>query len=75
MGRLIDEGRTEIGEYVAANTDGGLLSKGEPVGALGLGQVYEVVKKLRGQAGPRQVHEARAGGCVTLPGPVVTVPQ
>jgi len=63
VGRLIDEGRTEIGGGVAVNTYGGLLSKGEPVGASGLRQVYEVVKQLRGQAGPRHEPAAKAGLC------------
>ena len=37
------------------NTDGGLLANGEPVGASGLRQVYEVCLQLRGEAGDRQV--------------------
>ena len=37
------------------NTSGGLKSKGHPVGASGAGQVVEVFKQMRGQAGERQV--------------------
>jgi acetyl-CoA C-acetyltransferase len=37
------------------NTSGGLKSKGHPVGASGAGQVIEIWKQLRGEAGPRQV--------------------
>jgi len=37
------------------NTDGGCLANGEPVGASGLRQVFEVVTQLRGEAGERQV--------------------
>ncbi len=37
------------------NTDGGCLANGEPVGASGLRQVYEIALQLRGQAGKRQV--------------------
>lgn len=37
------------------NTSGGLKSKGHPVGASGVGQVIEIWKQLRGQAGERQV--------------------
>jgi acetyl-CoA C-acetyltransferase len=33
------------------NTDGGLIANGEPIGASGLRQVYELVHQLRGQAG------------------------
>jgi acetyl-CoA acetyltransferase len=51
-----------LGERVAAiNPSGGLLSKGEPLGASGLGQVVELVHQLRGDAGARQVPGARVG--------------
>ena len=43
------------------NVSGGLLSKGEPLGASALGQVVELVWQLRGTAGPRQVGGARWG--------------
>ena len=43
------------------NRSGGLLSKGEPLGASALGQVVELVHQLRGEAGPRQVEGARVG--------------
>jgi acetyl-CoA acetyltransferase len=43
------------------NPSGGLLSKGEPLGASALGQVVELVRQLRGDAGPRQVDGARIG--------------
>jgi acetyl-CoA acetyltransferase len=43
------------------NVSGGLLSKGEPLGASALGQVVEVVRHLRGEAGVRQVADARVG--------------
>ena len=43
------------------NPSGGLLSKGEPVGASGLGQVFEIVEQLRGRCGARQVAGARIG--------------
>ncbi len=42
------EGRTGIGGDVAINPSGGLLAKGHPVGATGVGQLYEVVQQLRG---------------------------
>ena len=43
------------------NPSGGLLSKGEPLGASALGQVVELVWQLRGACGPRQVANARVG--------------
>ena len=46
---------------VVVNPSGGLLSKGEPLGASALGQVVELVHQLRGEAGPRQVGNARVG--------------
>jgi acetyl-CoA acetyltransferase len=45
----------------AINRSGGLLSKGEPLGASALGQVIELVHQLRGDAGSRQVPSARVG--------------
>jgi acetyl-CoA C-acetyltransferase len=52
---LIQSGATEIGGRLPVNTDGGCLANGEPIGASGLRQVYEVVLQLRGDAGDRQV--------------------
>jgi acetyl-CoA acetyltransferase len=50
----------------AVNRSGGLLSKGEPLGASALGQVVEQVRQLRGQAGDRQVPGARVGLAHTI---------
>jgi acetyl-CoA acetyltransferase len=52
---LIADGATQIGGRIPVNTDGGLLANGEPVGASGLRQVYELVQQLRGTADERQV--------------------
>lgn len=60
-GKLVAEGRTQIGGDTPVNMSGGLISKGEPVGASHLGQVVELVSQLRGQAGPRQVADAKVG--------------
>jgi acetyl-CoA acetyltransferase len=53
--RLLADGATEITGPMPVNTDGGLIANGEPIGASGLRQVYELVTQLRGQAGARQV--------------------
>ncbi len=53
--KLIADGATEIGGPLPVNTDGGLIANGEPIGASGLRQVYELVQQLRGTAGDRQV--------------------
>jgi acetyl-CoA acetyltransferase len=45
---------------VPVNPSGGLLSKGEPLGASALGQIVELVWQLRGSAGPRQIANPRA---------------
>lgn len=58
-GRLIDERRTDMGGALPVNPSGGLLSKGEPLGASALGQIVELYWQLRGVAGPRQVPDAR----------------
>ncbi|MCY4143364.1 MAG: thiolase family protein [Gammaproteobacteria bacterium] len=60
-GRLIDEGDVELGGRVPVNVSGGLLSKGHPLGATGIANIYEVSTHLRGEAGPRQVEGARIG--------------
>ena len=59
--KLLRSGATTIGGDLPVNPSGGLLSKGEPLGASGLGQVHEVVQQLRGRAGSRQVEGARVG--------------
>jgi acetyl-CoA acetyltransferase len=43
------------------NVSGGLESKGHPIGATGIANVYEVATHLRGEAGPRQIEGARVG--------------
>ncbi|MEM1404884.1 MAG: thiolase family protein [Pseudomonadota bacterium] len=52
---LIKSGATEIDGAMPVNTDGGCLANGEPIGASGLRQVYEVCLQLRGDAGSHQV--------------------
>lgn len=52
---MIARGDTEIGGRLPINTDGGLLANGEPIGASGMRQIYEIVLQLRGGAGERQV--------------------
>ena len=56
---LLDSGATALGGRLPVNPSGGLLAKGEPLGASALGQVVELVRQLRGEAGPRQVEGAR----------------
>ena len=60
-GKMIDEGHVELGGKVPVNVSGGLLSKGHPLGATGIANIYEVCTHLRGEAGDRQVEGARLG--------------
>jgi acetyl-CoA acetyltransferase len=58
-GVFAESGATTLGGKLPVNTSGGLESRGHPIGASGLGQVYELVTQLRGEAGKRQVEGAR----------------
>ena len=52
---MLRDGATLITGRLPVNTDGGCLANGEPIGASGLRQVYELCLQLRGDAGARQV--------------------
>lgn len=68
-GEAWEKGEADIGGKIAINPSGGLKSKGHPIGATGAGQVYEVVKQLRGEVEPeRQVAGAKIGMTDTLGG-------
>jgi len=58
-GRWVRDGGGELGSRLPVNASGGLLAKGEPLGASALAQVVELTWQLRGEAGPRQVPGAR----------------
>ncbi|WP_419928886.1 thiolase family protein [Candidatus Poriferisocius sp.] len=60
-GRLVMDGDVELGGRIPFNTDGGLVSRGHPLGPTGLAQIWETTLQLRGQAGPRQIDGARFG--------------
>jgi acetyl-CoA acetyltransferase len=55
-GALLDSGATALEGRLPVNPSGGLSSRGHPVGATGLAQAAELTWQLRGEAGPRQVH-------------------
>jgi len=59
--KVLADGDAGLGGRRPVNVSGGLLSKGEPLGASALGQVVELVQQLRGTAGARQVDGARVG--------------
>lgn len=60
-GPFAETGATRLGGKIPINTSGGLIARGHPIGASGLGQVNEIVTQLRGAAGPRQVEDCRLG--------------
>jgi acetyl-CoA acetyltransferase len=60
-GRMVDEGHVALGGRIPVNVSGGLLSKGHPLGATGIANIYEVSTHLRGEAGGRQVKDAKLG--------------
>jgi len=60
-GSLIDSGATSLGGRIPVNVSGGLLSKGHPLGATGIANIYEITTHLRGEAGNRQVEGAKIG--------------
>jgi acetyl-CoA C-acetyltransferase/acetyl-CoA acyltransferase len=67
-------GKAAIGGRVVINPSGGLKAKGHPIGATGIGQVYEIVNQLRGVVDPaRQVADAHRGLTDTLGGDGSTI--
>lgn len=58
-GVAAERGDFTLGGRIPVNTSGGLESKGHPLGATGIGQLFELVTQLRGEAGARQVPNAR----------------
>jgi len=58
-GPAAERGDFTIGGRIPINPSGGLESKGHPLGATGIGQLFELVTQLRGEAGGRQVTDAR----------------
>jgi acetyl-CoA acetyltransferase len=60
-GQMIDSGAVALGGKIPVNVSGGLLSKGHPLGATGIANIYEVSTHLRGEADKRQVKGAKLG--------------
>ncbi len=58
-GELAESGATRIGGKIPVNTSGGLESRGHPIAATGLAQIYDLVQQLRNEAGARQVEKAK----------------
>ena len=60
-GTFVEAGHSTLGGRVPVNTSGGLMRKGHPVGATGAAQLVELTWQMRGEAGDRQVTNARVG--------------
>ncbi|HSZ50202.1 MAG TPA: thiolase family protein [Caulobacteraceae bacterium] len=58
---MLKEGAFDIGGRCAVSPSGGLISMGHPIGPTGVGQIAEITRQLRGEAGPRQHPGARRG--------------
>jgi len=61
-------GETALSGRIPVNPSGGLKAKGHPLGATGVSQIVELVRQLRGEAGPRQAAHARTGIAVNFGG-------
>ena len=66
--KAVDEGVTEIGGEFPINSSGGLMSRGHPIGASGVSQVYEAYLQITGNAGQRQIKNASTGFTVGMAG-------
>jgi acetyl-CoA acetyltransferase len=59
--RMLRDGGFDVGGDVAVSPSGGLLAMGHPIGPTGLGQIAEITRQLRGEAGVRQHKGAKLG--------------
>jgi acetyl-CoA acetyltransferase len=60
-GEFIESGAANRDGRTPVNVSGGLLSKGHPIGATGVANLYEITTHLRGEAGDRQINGAKVG--------------
>jgi acetyl-CoA C-acetyltransferase len=67
-GRFVQEGLSDHGGQIVVNPSGGLIACGHPFGATGVRQAYEAYVQLRGEAGGRQVKDAKIALCHNLSG-------
>lgn len=66
--KAVDEGITEINGEFPINSSGGLMSRGHPIGASGISQIYEAFLQITGKAGERQIRNASTGFTVGMAG-------
>ena len=65
---MIEEGATALTGRIPINSSGGLLAMGHPFGPTGLGQIAEIFWQLRGEAGARQIPNAKPTGLAHMIG-------
>jgi len=58
---LLRDGHFNLEGQLPVNTDGGLMSRGHPLGATAMAQCIEIYRQIRGEAGPRQVPDVKIG--------------
>jgi acetyl-CoA acetyltransferase len=58
---FFESGATSRDGKMPVNVSGGLESKGHPIAATGIANIWEVCHHLRGEAGPRQIEDAKVG--------------
>jgi len=66
--KAVEAGVTSLGGKLPINPSGGLKARGHPVGATGIAQVAELTWQLRGEAGERQVKNAKKAFCCNFGG-------
>jgi len=66
--KAVEAGVTSLGGKLPINPSGGLKARGHPVGATGIAQVAELTWQLRGEAGERQVKDAKKAFCCNFGG-------
>ncbi|WP_256549440.1 thiolase domain-containing protein [Natrinema caseinilyticum] len=71
-GTAAETGLTALGGEIPVNPSGGLKAKGHPIGATGTAQIVELTEQLRGEAGQRQVGDAKTGIAHNLGGDTAT---
>ncbi|RNF40195.1 thiolase C-terminal domain-containing protein [Planococcus salinus] len=57
--KAVEQGRTKVSGDKPVNTSGGLLSRGHPIGATGIAQIYQLVRQLRGNAANQVANNPR----------------
>lgn len=66
--KSVESGATNIDGDFPINTSGGLMSRGHPIGASGIAQIFEAFSQIRGEAGKRQIKNHSSGFTMGMAG-------